>query len=54
MPDTDVKKALELLKAAHNLLISSEVENLKKSANYLKESIHWLNQQHSGRGENAH
>lgn len=47
MPETDVKKALELLKKAHDLLNESEVENLQTSAKYLKQSIEWLNRQNS-------
>lgn len=39
MPYVDVKKASDLLKAAYDLLKKSEVENLKRSADYLKESI---------------
>lgn len=53
MPDTDVKKALTLLKEARELLRGSEVENLQKSADYLKDSIQWLNLQHSGRADNT-
>lgn len=44
MPDNDVKEALDLLKKAHALLDSSEIDNLKKSASYLKESILCLSQ----------
>ena len=54
MPDTDVKKALELLKEAHRLLNSSEIENLKTSAGYLRESIQWLGRQHREKTENVH
>lgn len=54
MPDTDVNKALVLLKEAHELLKKSEVENLKKSAEYLNESIQWLRLQHSGEADNLH
>mgnify|MGYP001136900582 CR=1 FL=1 len=54
MPDTDVKKALVLLKEAHELLKKSEVDNLIKSADYLNESMQWLKLQHSGDGENLH
>lgn len=53
MPDTDVKRALELLKEAHWLLTASECDNLKKSAHYLEESIMWLNQQKTGTGSNT-
>lgn len=45
MPDTDVQKALELLRKAHDLLGESELDNLKRAASYLKESIEWLNRQ---------
>jgi len=53
MPDTDVQKALGLLKEARELLKNSEVGNLKKSAGYLKESIQWLSLQHSGEADNV-
>lgn len=43
MPDTDVREALELLKKAHQLLKDSDIENLKKSSDYLRESIQCLN-----------
>ena len=52
MPNADVKKALELLKEAHQLLKDSELENLQRSANYLQESIQWLRQQRSGAADN--
>lgn len=45
MPETDVKRALELLRNAHDLLNESKIENLKKSASYLEESIYWLERQ---------
>lgn len=53
MPDTDIQKALELLKEAHRLLNGSEIENLKTSAGYIKESIQWLNRQHAGHADNT-
>ena len=52
MPNADVKKALELLKVAHDLLQDSELENLKRSAGYLKESIQWLGRQRAGLAAN--
>ncbi|MDT8421246.1 MAG: hypothetical protein RQ754_12520 [Desulfuromonadales bacterium] len=45
MSEIDVQRAMDLLKKAHELLKNSEVENLRKSADYLKQSIHWLNLQ---------
>lgn len=52
MPDTDIRKALELLNEAKTLLKASECENLKKSANYLVESIELLKKHKSGSGRN--
>jgi hypothetical protein len=42
MSEIDVQRAMNLLNDAHELLKNSEVENLRKSADYLKQSIHWL------------
>lgn len=44
MPNTDIKKALSLLKEAYEILKTAENNNLKKSADYLKESIQWIKQ----------
>jgi len=40
-----MREALELLKKAHEILDESDVENLKKSATYLKQSIECLARQ---------
>jgi hypothetical protein len=53
MSDTDVQKALALLREAHDLLKESQVENLKKSASYLEESIVWLKKKHSEAADNT-
>lgn len=44
MPQSDMEKALELLKTAQLLLAESEVKNLRISAEYLKASIELLSQ----------
>lgn len=51
MPDTDIKKALILLQQAHDILAESTVENLRKSAEYLEQSIEWLNRQPAAKNE---
>lgn len=45
MSDTEIRKALELLQKAHDILADSEVTNLKTSAEYLEQSIVWLQKQ---------
>lgn len=45
MAEMEIHKAMTLLVRAHDMLKESEVENLRKSADYLKESINWLDQQ---------
>lgn len=54
MPETNIKKAMELLKQAHDVLNKSEVENLKKSAEYLEKSILWLNRHGTGDTDRVH
>jgi len=44
MSNTDIKKALSLLKEAYDILKNADNRNLKKSADYLKESIQWIKQ----------
>jgi len=51
MSNTDVKKALILLQQAHDILAESTVENLRKSADYLEQSIEWLNRKGSDEPE---
>lgn len=42
MQNTDIKKALSMLREAHSLLKNSKVENLRKSAGYLSKSLEVL------------
>ncbi|HEX9777244.1 MAG TPA: hypothetical protein VGA63_03795 [Geopsychrobacteraceae bacterium] len=42
MRNTEIKKALSMLREAHALLKNSKVDNLRKSANYLNQSLQVL------------
>lgn len=42
MRNTEIKKAMSMLKEAHSLLKGSSVANLKRSADYLNESLQVL------------
>jgi len=42
MQNTEIKKALNMLKEAQSLLKNSQVANLRKSAEYLSESMQLL------------
>lgn len=44
MQNTEIKKALSMLKEAQQLLKDSKVANLKRSAGYLSESLQVLEQ----------
>ena len=44
MQRTDIKKAMTMLKEAHSLLKNSKVDNLRKSADYLHETLQALQQ----------
>lgn len=44
MQNTEIKRAMNMLKEAQQLLKDSKVSNLKKSANYLRESLQALQQ----------
>ncbi|PLX87399.1 MAG: hypothetical protein C0619_14910 [Desulfuromonas sp.] len=50
MPESDMKQALDLLKAAQCLLAQSELKNLRISAEYLHASIKLLSK---GAGKNC-